>query len=78
MVIIVQKNKICHFINCLQIEKFARINNRDIIIFPTKYYQIKKDSYNFIQHKLLFEAQDKEENCTKLGLLFYYRIMPAC
>lgn len=53
-VIIVQKNKIYYFINCLQIKKFVYINNRDIFIFPEKHYQTKKDSSNIIQYKLLF------------------------
>lgn len=43
IVVIVQKNKTCYFINCLQIEKFVLANNRDIIIFPVEYYRIKKD-----------------------------------
>lgn len=38
IVIIVQKNKTCHLINRLQIEKFAHANNRDIIIFLREYY----------------------------------------
>lgn len=45
---IIQKNKTCHFINQLQSEKYACANNRDIIIFPVKYYQMKKDGGNLI------------------------------
>lgn len=77
MIIVVQKNKICHLINRLQIEKFAHANNWDIIIFPAKYYQTKKDDSNLIQHELLFKAQDGEENFTGPDLLFYCREMPA-
>lgn len=55
-IIIVQKNKTHHFINQLQIEKFARENNEDIIIFLVKYYITKKDGGNLIQQELLFEA----------------------
>lgn len=77
-IIIVQKNKTCHLINRLQIEKFARANNRDIIIFPEEHYQMKKDSRNLIKHELLFEAQDGEGNCIGPGLLFYCKGMPAC
>lgn len=54
----------------MQIEKFAYLNNWDIIIFPGKYYWIKKDSGNPILRKLLFKAQDKEKNYIKQGLLF--------
>lgn len=39
---------------------------------------MKKDSENLIQPKLLFEAQDGEENYTEPGLLFYCKRMPAC
>ena len=47
-VIMVQKNKTRHLINRLQIEKFAYANNQDIIIFPAKHYQTKKDGGNLI------------------------------
>ncbi len=77
-VIVVQKNKTRHLINRLQIEKFARANNRDIIIFPAEHYRTKKDGGNLIQHESLFEAQDGEGNCTGPGLLLYCRGMPAC
>lgn len=56
IVVIVQKNKTCYFINCLQIEKFVLANNRDIIIFPVEYYRIKKDDDNLVKHELLFQA----------------------
>lgn len=36
---------------------------------------MKKDGDNLILHKLLFEAQNGEENYTKLDLLFYYKGM---
>ncbi len=77
-VIVVQRNKTCHLINCLQIEIFACVNNREIIIFPGKHYRMKKDSGNLIQHEQLFEAQDGEGNCTGPGLLLYCKGMPAC
>lgn len=47
-VIIIQKNKTCHLINQLQIKKYVHANNWNIINFPAKYYQIKKDSSNLI------------------------------
>ncbi len=37
-VLVVQKNKTRHLINRLQIEMFARANNREIIIFLEEYY----------------------------------------
>lgn len=46
IIIMIQKNKTYHFINYLQIKKFAYINNWDIIIFREKYYQSKKDANN--------------------------------
>lgn len=48
IVILIQKNKTCHFINYLQIEIFVDINNWDIIICPGEYYWIKKDIGNII------------------------------
>lgn len=77
-VIIVQKSKTRHLINRLQIEKYARANNQDIIIFPAKHYRMKKDGGNLIQHESLFEAQDGEGNCTGPGLLLYCKGIPAC
>lgn len=55
MVIVAQKNKIRHLINFVQIKKFARANNQDIIIlYPSI---IKSKNYiNLIQYALLFEA----------------------
>lgn len=55
-VIVMQKNKTRYLINCLQIENFAHVNNRDIIIFLLKHYQTKKDSNNLIKDELLFET----------------------
>lgn len=48
IVIVVQKNKSCLVINQLQITKFVRENNQDIIIFPGKHYQTRKDDKNLI------------------------------
>lgn len=42
IVLIIQKNKTCHLINYLQIEKVVYVNNRDIIIFPVEDYKMKK------------------------------------
>lgn len=77
-VIIIQKNKTCNFINQFEIEKYARENNRDIIIILAKYYPMNKDNGNLIQHKLLFKAQNEKKNCIWPSLLFYYKIMLAC
>ena len=76
-VVVVQKNKTRHLINQLQIERFARANNRDILIFPAEHYRLKKNGGNLVRHKLLFDAQDGEGNCTGPGLLFYCMGMPA-
>lgn len=48
-----------------------------ILIFPAKHYQLIKNSRNLIWNKLLFNAQDEEDNCISPGLLFYYIRMPA-
>lgn len=71
IIVIVQKNKTKHLIHQLQIEQLACANNQDILIFPAEYYQLKKDSGNLIWHKLLFDTQYGEGNCTSPGLLFY-------
>ncbi len=42
-VVIVQRNAIQHTINRIQIKRFAKAHNRDIILFPTKYSRTKKD-----------------------------------
>ena len=76
-IIVVQKNKTCHFINRSQIKNFAHAKNLDIIIFLAEHYQAKKNGGNLIKHKLLFKAQDGKGNCTGPGLFFYCKRMPA-
>lgn len=76
-VIVVQKNKIRHLINWLQIEQFAYANNQDILIFLAEYYRLKKDGRNLVWHELCFDAQGGEGNSTGPRLLFYCMEMPA-
>lgn len=73
MIIVIQKNKICHLINRVQIEKFVYANNWHIIIFSVENYQTKKDGNNLIYYKLLFKALDDKENYIKQELQFYIR-----
>lgn len=42
-VVIVQQNVTQHTINQYQIHRFAKANNRDIILFSTQYSQTKRD-----------------------------------
>lgn len=54
------------------------LNKQNIIIFSVEHYQMCKDCDNLIQHELLFEGQNGEENYIRLGLLLYYREIPIC
>ncbi len=42
-VVIVQQNTIRHTINRIQIKRFAKAHNRDVILFPTEHSRTKKD-----------------------------------
>ena len=61
----------------MQIEQFACANNQTIVIFRAEHYQLRNDGSNFVWHELLFDAQDREENCTDPGLLLYCKRIPA-
>ncbi len=41
-IVMVQQNAIWHTINRIQIKRFAKANNRDVIFFPVEYCHTKK------------------------------------
>ena len=75
-VVVVQKNKTRHLVNRLQIERFARSQNQDILLFPAEHFRTKKDGGRIVEHEDLFNAQDGEGNCTGPGLLFTAKACP--
>ena len=48
IIIIIEKNKMRHLINCLQAENFAYSHNINLIFFSTKYSRNRKDRNNLI------------------------------
>ncbi len=53
-IVIVQRNKTKHLINCFQIERFAQSVDHDIIIFPAQHNRIKREGRENVYHKDLF------------------------
>ena len=76
-IIIVQKNKTRHLINCLQAENFACSYNMNFILFPAEHSRNKKDRGNLIQHKDLLGVQEGEKNAASPKILYYCKKMPA-
>ena len=70
-IIIVQKNKTKHLINCLQVENFALSYNMDLIFFPAKHSWNKKDKDNLGQYKDLLGVQKGEKNAVGPRILYY-------
>lgn len=77
-IIIVQRNKIQHLINRLQIKKFTQNAGRDIVIFPAKHSYTKKYDGKSLLYKDLFPIQDgKHGILTGLGLLYDCKEIPV-
>ncbi len=76
-VIVVQKNRTRHLINRLQAQNLALSQNLDLILFLAEHFRNKKDRGNLIQHEDLFGVQEGDGNATGLGILHYYKGMPA-
>lgn len=62
----------------MQIKHFAKANRRDIILFPTYYFRIKKDGELIVKDNQLLCIQDEEEVSVVPRLLCYCRKIPAC
>lgn len=77
-VVIVQQNATRHTINRLQIRRFAKTNNRDVILFPAQHTRTKKDGGQIVEDADLLTIQDGEGMCISPGLLYYCRGMPPC
>ena len=76
-IIIVQRNKTKHLINCLQIEKFARSVGHNIITFPAQYSHTRREERKTIIQKDWFSIQYGDCGATGLSLLYYYKSMPV-
>ncbi len=70
-IVIVQRNKTRHPINCLQIERFAQSVGHDIIIFPAQHSRTKREKRKNIFQKNLFSIQDRDHGAIGPGLLYY-------
>ncbi len=76
-IVIVQRNKTRHLINCLQIERFARSIGYDIVIFPAQHNRTRRERGKAILQKDLFSIQDGDRGATGSGLLYYCKGMPV-
>ncbi len=76
--VIVQQNAIWHTINRIQIKRFAKVHNRNIIIFSTEYLRTKKDGSQIVDNTNLLNVQDGKETCIGPGILYYCKIMLVC
>lgn len=76
-IIVVQKNRTRHLINCLQTQNFALSQNLDLILFLIEHSRNKKDGDNFIQHEDLLDIQEGDKNATGPDILYYCKGMPA-
>ena len=77
-VVIVQQNATWHTINQIQIKRFAKAHNRNVIHFPTKHSHEKKDGGQIVDDADLLTVQDSEETCIEPGILYYCKKMPVC
>ncbi len=77
-VVIVQRNATRHIINQIQIKRFAKAHNRDVILFPTEHSCIKKDGGQIVDDTNLLTVQDGEGTCIGPGIMYYCKRMPAC
>ncbi len=75
--VIVQQNATRHTINWIQIKRFAKAHNCDIIFFPAEHSRTKKDSGQTVDDTNLLTVQDGEKTCIGPGILYYYKGIPA-
>ncbi len=76
-VVMVQRNATQHTINQIQIRRFAKANNRDVILFPTEYCRTKKDDGQIVNDTDLLNIQDGDGSIGP-DILYYCKGMPAC
>ncbi len=69
IVVVIQKNRIRHLINCLHAQNFAFSQNLDLIFFPVEHSRNKKDGGNLIQHNDLLDVQEGDGNAIGPGIL---------
>lgn len=77
-VVIIQQNTTRHKINWIQIKRFAKTNNRNIILFPTKHLYTKKNGNQIVNDIDLLTVEDNKKTCIRPGILYYYKEMFAC
>ncbi len=76
-VVMVQRNATRHMINRIQIRRFSKANNRDVILFPTEHYRTKKDGGQIVNDTDLLNVQD-DDGSIGPGILYYCKGMPTC
>ncbi len=77
-VVIVQRNATRYTINWIQIKRFAKAHNRDVIIFPSEHSRTKKDGGQIVDDTDLLTIQNGEGTCIGPSILYYCKGMPAC
>ncbi len=76
-VVIVQQNATRHTINRIQIKRFAKAHNRDVILFLVENFCTKKDGGQIVDDTDLLTIQDGE-GCIGPDILYYCKRMPTC
>ena len=59
-------------------QRFAKANNRDIILFFIQHFRTKKDDGQIVDNTKLLTVQDADGSCIGSDLLYYYRRIPVC
>ncbi len=76
-VVIVQQNVTWHTINRIQIKRFAKAHNRNVIFLLVEHLRTKKGSGQIFDDTDLLTVQDGEGTCIGQGILYYCKGMPA-
>lgn len=61
----------------MQIRRFAKANNRNIILFLEEHCRTKKNGGQIVNNTNLLTVQDDVESIGP-GILYYYKEMPTC
>ncbi len=76
-VVIVQQNATQYTINRIQIKRFVKAHNRNVIFFPAEHSHTKKNGGQIVDDTDLLTVQDGERTCIGPGILYYCKGMPA-
>ncbi len=76
-VVMVQQNATRYTIHRIQIKRFAKANNCNIIFFSMEHCHTKKNDSQIINDTDLLNIQDGDRSIGQI-ILYYYKKMPAC